>query len=167
MTDPANTRALTQARAQAADMALSLLFRKLHPHLEDAAHALEKDAPALAQERLHGKLLRARETAVAALETEAANLPEGDDLRESLEALAADLTPFGETWKESLTLTQLCLEEAPSELLPFLPDEVAEPPKWASRLATFFEKLEDPAYHAEQRWQRVDDEIGDHETDED
>lgn len=159
MTDP--------SKALAADTALSLLFRKLHPHLEDAAHALAKSAPKAEQERLHGKLLRAREATVAALDAEALKLPEGDELRESLETLAADLTPFGETWKESLTLTQLCLEEAPSELLPFLPDEVAEPPKWAPRLAGFFEKLEDPAYHAEQRWRSVDDEIGDVELEED
>jgi hypothetical protein len=158
---------LAQTRAAAADTALSLLFRKLHPHLEDAAHALAKAAPETEQERLHGKLLRAREATVAALDAEALKLPEGDDLRASLEALAADLAPFGETWKESLTLTQLCLEEAPSELLPFLPDEVSEPPKWASRLAGFFEKLEDPAYHAEQRWASVDEEIGDVEVDED
>ena len=157
----------TDAHAAAADTALSLLFRKLHPHLEDAAHALVKAAPKAELERLHGKLLRAREVAVTALDAEAAKLPEGDDLRMSLEALAADLAPFGETWKESLTLTQLCLEEAPSELLPFLPDEVAEPPKWAARLAGFFEKLEDPAYHAEQRWASVDEEIGDVEVDED
>lgn len=161
MTDPLN------AHAQAADTALSLLFRKLHPHLEDAAHALSKGAASPELERLHGKLLRARDTAVAALDAEAAKLPEGDGLRESLEALAADLTPFGETWKESLTLTQLCLEEAPAELLPHLPDEVSEPPKWAPRLAAFFEKLEDPAYHAEQRWQGVDVEIGDHDLEED
>lgn len=161
MTDPAN------ARPQAADTALSLLFRKLHPHLEDAAHALAKGAPRAELERLHGKLLRAREATVAALDAEAAKLPEGDDLRESLEALAMDLAPFGETWKESLTLTQLCLEEAPAELLPHLPDEVPEPPKWAPRLASFFEKLEDPAYHAEARWRVVDEEIGDHEADED
>ncbi|HZU53739.1 MAG TPA: hypothetical protein VFF77_07570 [Holophagaceae bacterium] len=158
MTDPMN------AHAQAADTALSLLFRKLHPHLEDAAHALAKGVAAPELERLHGKLLRARVTAVAALDAEAVKLPEGDDLRESLEALAADLAPFGETWKESLTLTQLCLEEAPAELLPHLPDEVAEAPKWAPRLASFFEKLEDPAYHAEQRWRGVDEEIGDQDA---
>ena len=150
----------TPAHAAAADTALSLLFRKLHSHLEDAAHALSKSAPRADLERLHLKLLRAREATVAALEQALSGLPPGDDLRESLEALAADLAPLGETWKESLTLTQLCLEEAPSELLPFLPDEVAEPPKWAPRLASFFEKLEDPAYHAEQRWRGVDDEIG-------
>ncbi len=158
MTNP--SRDLTPLHAQAADTALSLLFRKLHPHLEDAAHALSQRAPRTELERLHLKLLRARETTVAALEGALASLPPGDDLRESLEALAADLAPLGETWKESLTLTQLCLEEAPSELLPFLPDELPEPPKWAARMATFFEKLEDPAYQAEQRWKGVDDEVG-------
>jgi len=145
---------------QAADTALSLLFRKLHPHLEDAAHALAKGAKRAELERLHLKLIRAREAAVAALDAEAAKLPEADDLRASLEALAADLAPFGETWKESLTLTQLCLEEAPAELLPFLPDETASAAKWAPRLATFFEKLEDPAYAADTRWAVVDEEIG-------
>jgi len=148
------------SRMQAADAALSLLFRKLHPHLEDAAHALAKGVKREELERLHLKLLRAREATVAALDAEAAKLPETDDLRMSLEALAADLAPIGETYRESLTLTQLCLEEAPAELLPFLPDEVAEPPKWASRLAGFFEKLEDPAYGAEARWKGVDEEIG-------
>ena len=156
MTNPSPTG----RQQQAADTALSLLFRKLHPHLEDAAYALAKGAKREELERLHLKLLKARETSLAALEAEAAALPEGDELRASLEALAADLAPFGETWKESLTLVQLCLEEAPAELLPFLPDEVAEPPKWAPRLAAFFEKLEDPAYGAESRWQAVDDEIG-------
>lgn len=151
---------LADPPAQAADAALSLLFRKLHPHLEDAAHALSKGAPKLELERLHLKLLRAREATVAALEAELSRLPEQGDLRESLEVLAADLAPLGETWKESLTLTQLCLEEAPAELLPFLPEEAAASAKWAPRLAGFFEKLEDPAYHAEQRWKGVDEEIG-------
>lgn len=150
----------TPLEAAAADAALSLLFRKLHPRLEDAAHALNKKVAKADLERLHRKLLKDRETVVAALEVEAARLPESSDLRQTLEALAADLTPFGETWKESLTLTQLCLEEAPSELLPFLPEEVPEPPKWALRLAGFFEKLEDPAFRAEARWATVDEEIG-------
>jgi len=150
----------TPLEAAAADAALSLLFRKLHPRLEDAAHALAKKAARAELERLHRKLLKDRETVVAALESEATRLPEGSDLRGTLETLAADLTPFGETWKESLTLVQLCLEEAPSELLPFLPEEVPEPPKWAPRLTAFFEKLEDPAFHAEARWSSVDEEIG-------
>lgn len=145
---------------QAADAALSLLFRKLHPHLEDAAHALAKGAKPAELERLHLKLLRARETAMKAIDAEAAKLPLEDELRASLEALAADLAPFGETWKESLTLTQLCLEEAPAELLPFLPEAAVKEAKWAPRLAAFFEKLEDPAYAAESRWIAVDEEIG-------
>ena len=156
MTEPSRP----DARQQGADAALSLLFRKLHPHLEDAAHALAKGAKKAELERLHLKLLKAREATVAALEAEAVKLPEEDDCRASLEALAADLIPFGETWKESLTLVQLCLEEAPAELLPFLPEEVAEPPKWAPRLAAFFEKLEDPAYGAQSRWKAVDEEVG-------
>ena len=61
----------------------------------------------------------------AALEAEAGKLPETDDLRASLEILADDLLPIGETWRESLTLTQLCLEAAPAELLPFLPEAAA------------------------------------------
>lgn len=153
-------RPSTPLHAAAADAALSLLFRKLHPRLEDAAHALSKRTPKAELEKLHRKLLRDREAVVLALAVESATLPEGDDLRASLVALAADLEPFGETWKESLTLTQLCLEDAPSELLPFLPDEVPEPPKWAPRLATFFERLEDPAYQAHARWSGVDEEIG-------
>ena len=148
------------AQAAAAEVALSLLFRKLHPHLEDAAHALAKGAKREELERLHLKLLRAREAAVAALGAEAAKLPETDDCRASLEALAADLEPFGETWKESLTLTQLCLEDAPAELLPFLPEQAAREAKWAPRLAAFFEKLEDPRFAAESRWAAVDEELG-------
>ncbi|HET8714551.1 MAG TPA: hypothetical protein VFM16_01920 [Holophagaceae bacterium] len=154
--------------APAADAALSLLFRKLHPHLEDAAHALAKGAPKAELERMHLKLLRAREVVAAALEAEAGKLPEADDLRASLEVLADDLLPIGETWRESLTLTQLCLEAAPAELLPFLPEAAAREAKWAPRLAGFFEKLEDPAYGAELRWKAVDPEIGEQaEFDED
>lgn len=149
------------SRMQAADAALSLLFRKLHPHLEDAEHALSKGAKREDLERLHLKLLKAREATVAALDAESAKLPAGDDLRESLEALAADLAPFGETYRESLTLTQLCLEEAPAELLPFIPDETAKAAKWAPRLAGFFERLEDPAFGAGSRWTGVDEELGD------
>ena len=145
---------------RAADAALSLLFRKLHPHLEDAAHALAKGAKKAELERLHLRLIKARDAAVAALDAEAAKLPEGGDCRASLEALAADLAPFGETWKESLTLVQLCLEEAPAELLPFIPEDAAQAAKWAPRLATFFEKLEDPVYAAQSRWKAVDEEIG-------
>ena len=37
-----------------AETALSLLFRKLHPHLEDAAHALARGATHRELERLHG-----------------------------------------------------------------------------------------------------------------
>ena len=154
MTDP------SPASLHAADTALSLLFRKLHPHLEDAAHALSQKAKREELERLHLKLLRARETTVAALEAEVLTLPEGHELRETLAALAADLTPMGETYRESLTLTQLCLEEAPAEVLPFLPEEIAAQAKWAPRLAAFFEKIEDPAQRAEQRWKDVDDDIG-------
>ena len=150
----------TPTQAQAADMGLSLLFRKLHPHLEDTAHALSKSAPKPELERLHLKLLRAREAAAAALEAEAVKLPKGDGLRESLETLAADLAPIGEVFKESLTLVQLCLEDAPAELLPYLTEEGAASAKWAPRLATFFEHLEDPAYQAEERWKGVDEEIG-------
>jgi len=36
-----------------AETALSLLFRKLHPHLEDAAHALSRGATRRELERLH------------------------------------------------------------------------------------------------------------------
>ncbi|MBS1766531.1 MAG: hypothetical protein JST05_03890 [Acidobacteria bacterium] len=150
----------TGIQAAAADTALSLLFRKLHPHLEDAAHALAKGAKRDEFERMHLKLLRARETTVKALEAEAAKLPEGDECRESLGALAVDLEPFGETWKESLTLTQLCLEDAPSELLPYIPEAAAKEAKWAPRLAAFFENLEDPAFEAPSRWSAVDEEIG-------
>ena len=43
-----------------AETALSLLFKKLHPHLEDAAHALAKGAKANELQRLHLKLVLAR-----------------------------------------------------------------------------------------------------------
>jgi|GEM_PF-2560220 len=101
-----------------AEQALQLLFKKLHPHLEDAAHALESGAPAAELLRLHRRLGQARHQAVEILEAWA---DEGGDeaLAEILDTLAANLTPVGETYLQSLVLTQLCLEEAPGDLLPF------------------------------------------------
>ena len=102
-----------------AEQALQLLFKKLHPHLEDAAHALESGAPATELLRLHRRLGQARHQAVEVLEAWA---DEGGDeaLSEILDTLAANLTPVGETYLQSLVLTQLCLEEAPGDLLPFV-----------------------------------------------
>jgi len=42
-----------------AEQALQLLFKKLHPHLEDAAHALRTQARPQELEALHHKLVKA------------------------------------------------------------------------------------------------------------
>jgi len=142
-----------------AEAALQLLFKKLHPHLEDAAHALETGADAPALERLHERLRRARNQAVEILEA----LAEGseDGLAESLDGLAAELTPVGESFQQSLILTQLCLEEAPGELLPFAPEGCVARSTWGPRMAAFLARLEDPAFCARARWAAVDPDLGD------
>ncbi len=89
----------------AAETALSLLFRKLHPHLEDAAHALARGAVRRDLERLHLKLLAARLKTVAVLETELESLAEDAPVADILETLAANLTPVGESYRQSLILT--------------------------------------------------------------
>jgi len=146
-----------------ADAALSLLFKKLHPLLEDAAHAQERGAPARDLERLHLKLLSARLKVVEVLGAEVEGLAEEDDLRDALETLASNLTPVGESFRQSLILTQLCLEEAPEELLPHLPCDILETAPWAARLQAFQGRLADPAFHAERRWEGVDEDIGETE----
>ena len=103
-----------------ADTALSLLFRKLHPLLEDAAHLQARAAPAAEFERLHRRLQGARHKVVEVLD----GLAEGsadEELAAQLEALAANLTPVGEPLRQALILTQLCLEQAPKDLVGFLP----------------------------------------------
>ena len=146
-----------------AETALSLLFRKLHPHLEDAAHALDRQAPRRELERLHLKLLTARMKTVEVLEAEVAGLPEDHPLAELLETLATNLTPVGESYRQSLTLTQLCLEEAPADLLPHTPPGSAAAAPWGARMAEFLARLEDPAFHATRRWAAMDEDIGETE----
>jgi hypothetical protein len=146
-----------------AETALSLLFRKLQPHLEDAAHALARGAERRDLERLHLKLLTARMKTVELLEAEGGRVSEADPLAEILDTLAANLTPVGESYRQSLILTQLCLEGAPAELLPQVPADRREAAPWASRLADFMARMEDPAFHARRRWQGVEEDIGETE----
>ena len=60
-----------------------------------------------------------------------------------------------------LTLVQLCLEEAPAELLPFTAEGSAAQSSWGKRMVGFLARLEDPAFHSHARWAQVDPEIGD------
>lgn len=149
--------------ADPADIALSLLFKKLHPLLEDVAHALERAASVRELERLHLKLLSARLKVVEVLGAEGETLAEEDPLREALETLASNLTPVGENFRQSLILTQLCLEDAPSDLLPHLPCDFLETAPWASRLQAFQARLAEASFHAEQRWEGVHEDIGETE----
>lgn len=143
-----------------AERALQLLFKKLHPLLEDTAHALSRDEEASRLVRLHGKLQVARDQASQVLEAlaEEAGDPE---LGEVLENLSANLAPLGEPFQQSLILTQLCLEEAPGELMPFVPEGAADGSTWAPRMKDFLARLQDPAYGAKQRWEAVDPDLGD------
>jgi len=154
---------MTEASLSPAETALSILFRKLHPHLEDAAHALTKEAPKRELERLHIKLLAARMKVTEVLEETLMGLPETDPLTEVLETLASNLTPVGESYRQSLILTQLCLEEAPSDLLPFVGEGAVASSAWGSRMVAFLQKLEDPAFQAEVRWEAIPEEIGETE----
>jgi len=146
-----------------AETALSLLFRKLHPHLEDAAHALERGAQRRDLERLHLKLLTARMKCVEVLEAEAGALPEDAPLAELLDTLAANLTPVGESYRQSLILTQLCLEEAPAELLPHAPEGCVGGSAWGPRMAEFLARLAVPAFQARRRWEGIEEDIGETE----
>ena len=146
-----------------AETALSLLFRKLHPHLEDAAHALAQGAPRRDLERLHLKLLTARLKTVELLEAEVEKLPEEAPLVEVLDTLAANLTPVGESFRQSLVLTQLCLEEAPAELLTHAPEGCVASSSWGSRMTDFMARLQDPAFQARRRWAGVEEDIGETE----
>lgn len=145
-----------------AEIALSLLFKKLHPLLEDAAHALQQGAARKELEKLHERLVRARHRAVELIEAEVERLPEGD-LQECLDTLAANLTPVGETFQQSLTLTQLCLEEAPKDLLVHVEAGRVAAEPWGTRMVGFLQKLEDPAFQARSRWADVDETIGETE----
>ncbi|MCE1228244.1 MAG: hypothetical protein LWX11_01960 [Firmicutes bacterium] len=141
-----------------AETALQLLFKKLHPHLEDAAHALSVQESVEALEKRHHKLLRAREKAVEALES-LVEACDDEALADVLAELADNLTPVGETYAQSLTLTQLCLEEAPDDLLPFLPCGTEGAP-WRARMERFCEQVQQPGFDAEHRWARIAPEIG-------
>jgi hypothetical protein len=142
-----------------AEQALQLLFKKLHPHLEDAAHALVQGAGPQDLLRLHRKLERARHEVAELLEEGPA--PSEEALAEILDTLAANLTPLGENFQQSLTVTQLCLEEAPADLLPFAPEGSVAGSGWGKRMVAFLARLEDPAFQARVRWRTVDPGIGD------
>ncbi|HJU83800.1 MAG TPA: hypothetical protein VJ600_06295 [Holophagaceae bacterium] len=146
-----------------AETALSLLFKKLHPHLEDAAHALERGATGRELQRLHLKLGLARHKVVETLEAAVETLPEDSELAELLDTLSANLTPVGENYQQSLILTQLCLEEAPKDLIPFLPPGTVASSPWGPRMVAFLSKLEDPAYEAHRRWEAIPEEVGETE----
>lgn len=146
-----------------AETALSLLFRKLHPHLEDAAHALDRGAIRRDLERLHLKLLAARLKTVRLVEAEVEELPEDAPLAEVLDTLAANLTPVGESYRQSLVLTQLCLEEAPAELLPHVPEGALAASSWGPRMTAFLARLEEPNFQARRRWAAIDEDIGETE----
>lgn len=147
----------------AGETALSLLFRKLHPHLEDAAHALARGAARRDLERLHLKLIAARLKTVALIEAEVETLPDDSPLGEVLDTLAANLTPVGESYRQSLILTQLCLEEAPAELLPHVPEGCVAGSTWGPRMADFLAHLQDPAFQARRRWEAIEEDIGETE----
>lgn len=143
-----------------AEAALQLLFKKLHPHLEDAAQALARKASFDDLLKLHLRLIRARYAALEALEA-ASDRTVDEDLREVLDTLAANLMPLGENYQQSLILTQLCLEEAPKDLLPFAPEGCVAEGTWGKRMTCFLAQLEAPAFQARRRWQDVDPDIGD------
>ncbi len=146
-----------------AETALSLLFRKLHPHLEDAAHALSRGATRQEMERLHLKLIAARLKTVEVIEAEAQALHEGAPLADLLDTLAANLTPVGESYRQALILTQLCLEEAPVDLLPHAPEGCVATSNWGPRMTDFLARLSDPAYQARRRWEAIEEDIGETE----
>lgn len=143
-----------------AEDALQLLFKKLHPHLEDAAQALARKASFDDLLKLHLRLVRGRYAALEALEA-LSDRTEDEALREVLDTLAANLTPLGENFQQSLILTQLCLEEAPQDLLPFAPEGCVGRSSWGPRMTAFLARLEDPAFQARRRWQDVDPDLGD------
>lgn len=154
---------MDNANLTPAEGTLQLLFKKLHPHLEDAAHALERKANRAELERLHARLQKARFTVVEALDVLLEPLGEEDPLREELEGLSANLTPLGEPYRQSLIVTQLCLEEAPAELLPFAPPGCVGTSTWGPRMVAFLGKLEDPAFQARSRWAGIPEDVGETE----
>lgn len=154
------TDALPYKEMPPAEIALSILFKKLHPLLEDADHALKSKAKNSVLESLHVKLLKARiKSSELILRT--AEETSNEELRVILESLASDLTPVGENFQQSLTLTQLCLEEVPKDLVGFIAEGVVSTSPWGKRMIQFLEQLEKDNFHAELRWKHVDDAIGD------
>ena len=145
-----------------AETALSLLFRKLHPLLEDAAHLVDRGAAAAEFDKLHLKLQKARGKVVDVLE-ETIGSVQDEALAEALDTLAANLTPMGESLQQSLVLTQLCLEEAPADLLPHVSEEGVAQSAWGTRLAEFQARLRDPSFLAQQRWASIEEDIGETE----
>ena len=142
-----------------AEQALQLLFKKLHPHLEDAAHALAEGARPRELELLYHKLVKACDQASEVLDGLSASTD--GELSDLLGTLSANLTPVGGSYKQLLTLVQLCLEEAPADLLPFTPEGSAAESGWGKRMVPFLARLEDPAFQAHARWAEVDPELGD------
>jgi hypothetical protein len=69
--------------------------------------------------------------------------------------------PVGANFQQQLILVQLCLEEAPAELLPYAPPGSVTASNWGKRMREFLARMEDPAFQARQRWAGVDPEIGD------
>jgi hypothetical protein len=145
-----------------AETTLSLLFKKLHPHLEDAAHAVAKGAKASELQRLYLKLVLARHQVVDILEPLSESI-EDEALADILDTLAANLMPVGENYQQGLILTQLCLEEAPKDLLPYVPKGAVAASTWGPRMTAFLQKLEDPAFHAHARWKAIDESVGETE----
>ncbi len=146
--------------------ALQLLFKKIHPHLLDAEHALTQKAKTSELERLHRRLMNAREQAVGALE-EMAEKAEGDGLSELSELIsesADNLSPMEESFQQSLILTQLCLEQSLEDLASLVSESDLES-SWGKRMQAFQEELKDPAKAAEARWKDVDPDIGEAEMD--
>ena len=114
-------------------------------------------------ERLHLKLIAARLKTVEVIEAAAEALPGDAPLVDILDTLAANLTPVGESYRQALILTQLCLEEAPSDLLPHAPEGCVATSAWGSRMADFLAKLKDPDFQARRRWEAIDEDIGETE----
>ncbi len=145
-----------------AEQTLSILFKKLHPLLEDTAEALRHKPSVKTLTNLHVKLMKARIKASEAIQ-HAASQTDDEELNTILDTLSVNLMPVGENFRQSLTLTQLCLEEVPKELVPFIPAGVSSQSPWGKRMIHFLEQLKEDRFHAEPRWNKVDDDIGDTE----
>lgn len=149
----------TSANMSPAETALSLLFGKLHPLLEDAAHLQARDAAPAEFEKLHQRLATARSKVAAILE-DLATAGNDAELDALLDTLSANLTPVGESLQQGLVMTQLCLEEAPRDLLRFAPAGSVTASPWGRRMVGFLQRLEDPAFQAKRRWAEADPDLG-------